>query len=80
MTIALSDAGKVSATSIVVNCKNMGGNKNISATLNVNSLGAQKTTTSDDDYTFTFGSATAIESITLAGSAAIYINSITVNY
>lgn len=80
LTIALSDAGKVSATSIVVSCKNMGGTKNSSATLNVNAIGAQTTATTEDNYTFTFGSATTIESITLAGSAAIYIYSITVNY
>lgn len=80
LTIALSDDGKVKAKSIVVNCENTGGKNNADATLNVNSLGAQTTTSSAADYTFTFGSATNITSIVLAGSASIKIYSITVNY
>ena len=80
LTIALSDAGKVKATSIVVNCNNTGGKNNSDAELNVNSLGAQTTTNTADDYTFSFASATNITNIVLAGSASIKIYSITVNY
>lgn len=80
LTIALSDTGKVKAQSIVVNCNNTGGKNNSNATLNVNSLGAQTTTESSEDYTFTFNSATDITSLVFEGSASIRIYSITVNY
>ena len=80
LTIALSATGKVNATSIVVNCNNTGGKNNSDAELNVNSIGAQTTTTTADDYTFTFASATDIENIILTGTASIKIYSITVNY
>lgn len=80
LTIALSDDGKVLATSIVVNCNNTGGSNNSNAKLNVNSLGQQTTTTTAGDYTFTFVNATDIESIVLEGTASIRIYSITVNY
>ena len=80
LSIALSATGSVKATGIVVNCENTGGNKNSDAKLNVNSLGQQTTTTTASNYTFTFGSATDITSITLAGTASIRIYSITVNY
>lgn len=78
LTIALSDAGKVSASTIVVNCNNTGGTKNSDATLSVNGKTAQTTSEDADDYSFTINS--DIESITLAGSASIKIYSITVNY
>lgn len=80
LSIALSDAGKVKAKSIVVNCKNYGGSKNTDAKLNVNNIGEQTTTTDADDYTFTFGTATDITTLTLAADKAIYVYSITVNY
>lgn len=80
LTIALSATGKVNATSIVVNCNNTGGKNNSDAELNVNSIGAQTTTSTADDYTFTFASATDIENIVLTGTASIRIYSITVNY
>ena len=80
LTIALSEMGQVEATSIVVNCKNMGGKNNNNAELNVNSLGSQTTTTTEADYTFTYSTATDITNIVLEGTAAIYIYSITVNY
>ncbi len=78
LSIALSDAGKVKATTIVVNAKNYGG-KNNGATLSVNGKAAQET--SDEaaaDYTFTIND--NISAITLTSSKAVFIYSITVNY
>lgn len=80
LTIALSASGQVKATSIVVNCNNTGGKNNSDAELNVNSIGAQTTTESADDYVFNFDSPTDISAITLTGTASIRIYSITVNY
>ena len=81
LTIALSDAGKVTATSIIVVAQNMGGTKNVGAKLNVNSIGEQATTdTEATEYTFTFATPTAIDSIVLAGDKAIKIFKICVNY
>ena len=79
LSIALSTTGQVSATTIVVNCDNTGGNKNSSATLSVNGATAQTTKANDpDNYTFTIND--DITEITLEGSASIRIYSITVNY
>lgn len=78
LSIALSNDGKVSATTIVIRCNNTGGNNNSDATLSVNGKTAQTTTTTTADYTFTINA--DIESITLEGSASIRIYSITVNY
>ena len=78
LSIALSSSGSVNASTIVVNCANMGGNKNSNATLSINSKTAQTTTTTASDYTYTIND--SISSINLVGSAAIYIYSITVNY
>lgn len=81
LSIALSDAGKKSATSIVVNCKNLGGNKNTGAKISVNGFDGQTTSdTTAADYTFSFSSPTDISSIVLSADKAIYIYSITVNY
>lgn len=79
LSIALHDNGKVYATSIVVNCKNMGGTKNSNATLTVNGVGPQ-TTSSEEETDHTFNINNNIEAITLKGSAAIYVYKITVNY
>ena len=80
LTITLSEAGKVKAKSIVVHCNNPGNNKNSDVKLNVNSLGEQTTTKTEADYTFTFDSATQIESIIMAADKSLYVYSITVNY
>ncbi len=79
LTIALSDAGKVKATSIVVNCMKMSGSKNTSATLAVNGMDAQAAPGSADDLTYTFASATNIENIVLTSVKAVFVYSITVN-
>ena len=63
LTIALSDAGKVKATSIVV----------------VNGMDAQAAPGSADDLTYTFASATNIENIVLTSVKAVFVYSITVN-
>ena len=79
VTLALSNSGKVKATKIVINARNIGGTKNVGATINVNSLGAQ---TSDDstftDMTYTYGSATDITGITIASNKSVYINTVKV--
>lgn len=83
LVIALSDAGKVKATSIVVNCKKMSGNKNNDATIAVNDLDAQSPASYNSDpsdLTFTFDNPTDIVNITLRGSKASMIFYITVNY
>ena len=79
LTIALSNSGQVKASSIVVNCYKMTGNKNSSATLSVNGMTAQSAPASAGDLTFTYTNATDITSITLASVTAVFINSITVN-
>jgi len=79
LTIALSNSGKVKASSIVVNCYKMSGSKNSSATLSVNGMTAQAAPASAGNLTFTFTNATDIENIVLTSVTAVFINSITVN-
>ena len=78
LSITLSDAGKVITTKIVVNAMNAGGSSS-DATLSVNSL-TTLTTTSEaaTDYTFTYAIPADITTLTLEGSANIYIYSISV--
>lgn len=78
LTIALSTTGQVSASTIVVNCMKMTGNKNTSATLSVNGAAAQDAPTSANNLTFTINN--SISSITLTSVKAVFIYSITVNY
>ena len=79
LSITLSDAGKVKATSIVVNCFKF--NDSNKGTLAVNGMTAQSVPTSSaDDLTFTFASTTNIENIVLSTTKATFIYSITVNY
>lgn len=80
LTIALSDAGKKKATSIVVNCWKF--SDSYKGTLAVNGMTAQNVPAggSADNLTFTFASATDIENIVLSGTKATFIYSITVNY
>ena len=79
LTIALSDDGKVKATSIVVNCFKF--NDSNKGTLAVNGMTAQSVPTSSaGNLTFTFANATSIENIVLATTKATFIYSITVNY
>ena len=80
ITISLANAGKVTATSIVVNCMKMSGNKNSSATLAVNGMAAQAAPASAGNLTYTYGSNTSIESIVLTSETAVFVYSITVNY
>ena len=81
LTISLSDAGKVTAKSILVATKNYGGNKNVGATLNVNGIGAQETSDSEiEEITYTFETPTAIDSIVLSSSKAVFVYKIKVNY
>ena len=79
LTITLSNSGQVKASSIVVNCYKMTGNKNSSATLSVNGMTAQSAPASAGDLTFTYTNATDITSITLASVTAVFVKSITVN-
>ena len=82
VTIALSDAGKVAAKSIVVNCKKMTGSKNTNAQLTVNGVGPKAPAAYEgdaSDLVFTITSTGTLESIVLEGTAGIYIYSITVN-
>ena len=82
LTIALSDAGKISASSIVVKCMKMQGNKNTNAQLTVNGVGPKSPATNGDpasDLSFTLSSTGNLESIVLEGTAGIFIYSITVN-
>lgn len=82
LTIALSDAGKISASSIVVKCMKMQGNKNADAQLTVNGVGPKSPATNGDpasDLSFTLSSTGNLESIVLEGTAGIFIYSITVN-
>ena len=80
LTIALSDAGKKKATSIVVNCWKF--SDSYKGTLAVNGMTAQNVPAggSAGNLTFTFASATDIENIVLSGTKATFIYSITVNY
>ena len=82
LSIGLSDAGKVTPTSIVVHGYTSS-NKNVGGSLTVNGVSeASSTTFSTDeaDFTYNFTSGTEITSITLVTTKAFYINSITVNY
>lgn len=79
VTIALSDDGKKKATSIVVNCFKF--NNSNAGTLAVNGMTEQNVPTSSaNNLTFTFASATDIENIVLSVTKATFIYSITVNY
>ncbi len=83
LTIALNtsynytNSGK-QYSSISVNCDKMSGNKNVNAKLSVNGSDFQDTPAngSPDDVVFTLSN-TAIDSIVLAGDAAIFVHSIT---
>ena len=82
LTIALSDAGKISASSIVVKCMKMQGAKNTNAQLTVNGVGPKSPATNGDpesDLSFSLSSTGNLESIVLEGTAGIFIYSITVN-
>ena len=80
LSIALSEVGQVYATSVVVNCMNMGGTKNKGAKIAAFNKDGQTTSDSEaDDYTFNLDG-TKITSIDLASDKAIYVYSITVNY
>ena len=83
LTIALSDEGKVAATSIVVNCKRISGNKNVNAMLTVNGVGPLAPAANDaaaaSDLVFTLTSSENLETLVLEGTAGIFIYSITVN-
>ena len=82
LTIALSDAGKISASSIVVKCMKMQGTKNTNAQLTVNGVGPKSPATNGDpasDLSFSLSSTGNLESIVLEGTAGIFIYSITVN-
>ena len=80
LTISLSDEGKVTATSIVLNCMKMSGSKNSEATIQANGMTAQSAPAEAGNLTFTFDNATDIESIVLTSVKAVFIYSITVNY
>lgn len=76
LTFSLEDAGKVYATTIVVNAKLYNSGK--AATISVNGKTSQSMTADFADYTFNIGE--NIESITLTSSKYCWVNSITVNY
>lgn len=79
LTIALSKTGKVKASSIVVNCKQMNDNS-AGGTLAVNGLAAQEFPSSASDLTYTFSEPTNITSIELEATKSVYVYSITVTY
>lgn len=79
LTIALSKTGKVKASSIVVNCKQMNDNS-AGGTLAVNELAAQEFPSSASDLTYTFPKPTNITSIKLEATKSVYVYSITVTY
>ncbi|MDY5009225.1 MAG: hypothetical protein SO055_01270, partial [Sodaliphilus sp.] len=79
LTIALSETGKVKASSIVVNCKQMNDNS-AGGTLAVNGLAAQEFPSSASDLTYTFPKPTNITSIKLEATKSVYVYSITVTY
>ena len=79
LTIALSEAGQVKATSIVVNCKQMN-DKSAGGTLAVNGLAAQEFPSSASDLTYTFSEPANITSIKLEATKSVYVYSITVTY
>ena len=79
LTIALSETGKVKASSIVVNCKQMNDNS-AGGTLAVNGLAAQEFPSSASDLTYTFSEPANITSIKLEATKSVYVYSITVTY
>ena len=79
LTIALSETGKVKASSIVVNCKQMN-DKSAGGTLTVNGLAAQEFPSSASDLTYTFSEPANITSIKLEATKSVYVYSITVTY
>lgn len=79
LTIALSETGKVKASSIVVNCKQMNDNSS-GGTLAVNGLAAQEFPSSASDLTYTFSEPANITSIKLEATKSVYVYSITVTY
>ena len=79
LTIALSETGKVKASSIVVNCKQMN-DKSAGGTLAVNGLAAQEFPSSASDLTYTFSEPANITSIKLEATKSVYVYSITVTY
>ena len=79
VTIALSEAGQVEASSIIVKCRKMSGTNNNDGQLKVNGVGPK----SPADYAsgaaeLVFDVSTTLESFVLEGTAAILIYSITV--
>ena len=79
LTISLSEAGKVKATSIVVNCFKY--NDSNKGTIAVNGMAAQSVPTSSaGDLTFTYAVPTNITTIVLSTTKATFVYSITVNY
>ena len=79
LTIALSKTGKVKASSIVVNCKQMNDNS-AGGTLAVNGLAAQEFPSSASGLTYTFSEPANITSIILEATKSVYVYSITVTY
>ena len=79
LTIALSETGKVKASSIVVNCKQMNDNS-AGGTLAVNGLAAQEFPSSASDLTYTFSEPANITSIKVEATKSVYVYSITVTY
>lgn len=79
LTIALSETGKVKASSIVVNCKQMNDNS-AGGTLAVNGLPAQEFPSSASDLTYTFSEPANITSIKLEATKSVYVYSIKVTY
>lgn len=77
LTIALSDAGKVNATSVVVRAKLY--NENKPATLACNNQTAQSLTKDYANYTFTLDGS-QLSSLVLSSSNYLYVASIEVNY
>ncbi len=78
LQLALSESGKVKATSITVNCKQF--NSSNSGTLDVNDLGAQSTLSVAGDLIYKFTTPTEISNITLNSTKATFVYSITVTY
>ena len=77
LAIALSDAGKVNATSVVVRAKLY--NENKPATLACNNQTAQSLTKDYANYTFTLDGS-QLSSLVLSSSNYLYVASIEVNY
>lgn len=77
VTINLSDAGKVNATSIVVSASKYGSD---AAKLSVNGSAAQNINVDFNDYEFEVSDPAELTSITLAATKRLYVESITVKY